>query len=709
MDITSVTPRDPSSASGHPAGFSFRRVRSGVSSRFLPPAGARLVFRSRAADSLSLPGLPAGFLQAGDAVEAYYDGVRVFRGLPSTWTSRLGRGDTALQDAVVLGPWSVLDRLQYRQQWAAADSGTAATTRVILNQGATADSHLTVAQGLSAILSFAAAAAPDEIAAGTVSVASATLPFDETRDITCAQAADRLLRYFTETVSRVDYSAAGGPPSVSFLRPSPSTDAAWTATVPKSAVRETHDAHPCKGVVLEVETVSTVNGNENRMTNYYCAGTVNGSPVTKDTAGPDILRAYICLEGTATETQYQTIEVEAETVGDITSAAWWISKHPRLSGLTANQVAITDATRSSGSSSSNYPRIATNGAGDLEAFGYHAMAENFTCKAKITVSHPSDSGLVDEEENILLSMMFVTTNATAGTHRRRVSRLRTEGEALPAGGGDELAAAILAQRSGALASAEMDIVLGDSLPRIGDAWSGLVLQEIDIDCAARTASCAFGRPAYLDPGDMRSLMTGFRQRATTRHSRRRHNYEPSASAEDIATGGIPPLRATEWEPGRKTKTAIRASSGAHINLDPSLVSEGASASGNAIKLKPRDVYVVVDDNGTKKAKLAKVLCGEAFGNAADLGGGAPSNPSSTATLGSTAEGSESADQSEWTAGGGKGLKLYVLTRVVYIEGGDKKLYGFKRLLTFDSQGRLYSAGGESRYEIAAAVEATFSL
>lgn len=66
------------------------------------------------------------------------------------------------------------------------------------------------------------------------------------------------------------------------------------------------------------------------------------------------------------------------------------------------------------------------------------------------------------------------------------------------------------------------------------------------------------------------------------------------------------------------------------------------------------------------------------------------------------EGSETALTDDWDItdqGEDDGLELWQVTRVVYNEAGDKKLYGFKRKMTFDSTGRLVLVGQEVRYEI----------
>ena len=81
-----------------------------------------------------------------------------------------------------------------------------------------------------------------------------------------------------------------------------------------------------------------------------------------------------------------------------------------------------------------------------------------------------------------------------------------------------------------------------------------------------------------------------------------------------------------------------------------------------------------------------------------IGGGVGRTDSPT-TLGGTSEGSESPDSSNWARTGGTPLVLYVLSRTVYNEVGDKTLYSFVRPLTFDARGLLVSVGVETRVTV----------
>jgi len=75
------------------------------------------------------------------------------------------------------------------------------------------------------------------------------------------------------------------------------------------------------------------------------------------------------------------------------------------------------------------------------------------------------------------------------------------------------------------------------------------------------------------------------------------------------------------------------------------------------------------------------------------------------TIGSAAEGSEAAETTAWenyTLATIKPLDLWVQTRTAYFHAGDKKLYGYFRKLSFDTQGKLYAVSAETRVEIDAA-------
>ena len=128
----SISPREATPGAGSRL-FSFERVRSGSATRFYPGAGAKLHFANRDVDTLEMPGVPSGYLAAGDAVKAYYKGVCVFQGDVATIAEARGRGDDATQTVTCVGPWSKMSRLVYRQNWFTG-GGYSRSSRLILNQ-----------------------------------------------------------------------------------------------------------------------------------------------------------------------------------------------------------------------------------------------------------------------------------------------------------------------------------------------------------------------------------------------------------------------------------------------------------------------------------------------------------------------------------------------------------------------------------------------
>ena len=521
------------------AAFEFFRVRGGSETRFLPESPT-LHFACRDADTLSVGGAPIGFFATGDAVRVTYLGVTVFRGTLARSGERRTRGTTAAQEVVFEGPWATMARLVYRQYWK-TETSYELSSRLILNQSQSGTPQ-TLNVELSEILSHAATACGYQV--GTVSVSTQQLPFDECRDITVADAIRRELRFFPRAVVRFDYSAA--TPTVNVVRPDASSDASYVAGIPKTERSCEYDEHPITGVDLEIETV----GDGYRAIAHQCAGnTLAGNP--------DCLYATLRLAGSSGSTVTQSFDSVTEDIpANLNDATWWRSKHSRLQNVAASTITITDGARSGAADAAQYPRISANTAGELKEAGLKCRVEEFTCKVTINDGYT-------KEENILLSIKFLTTNAigtAANPHRYSwvVSSQAAAGETVPSG----LAAAILADRAGRLRAERMTIRLGNALPQLGDVCDGLFLQQFDVDCASLTAALKFGAPEFLSPEDMAGLLSGFRNKARPTASYSRYTGKPEDDNKDkVELGGIPPLDATEWAPGSMAKQTFRAVSG----------------------------------------------------------------------------------------------------------------------------------------------------
>lgn len=557
--------------------FKFYKIRSGVETQFQAGAGTRLRFANKSADSLDLPGLPRGSLASGDKVKVKYDDTTVFLGDVSEIVERAGRGDDATDTVVVKGPWDKMARLVYRQNWKVSN-GYKKSSRIVLNQHQSGS-----AQNLNSELAEIAADAASACgySLGTVSVSSQHLPFDEVRDLTIADAIRRELRFFPRTVARFDYSQT--TPALSIVRIAKNgSDAAYVASVPKAARQKRYTANPVTGVDIEIETV----GDGYRDISHQTAGNTSAG-------NPNCLYATIQLAGATSSIVTQSFESVTEDIpSNLSDQAWWMAKHPRLRGLATAQVAISDGARSDSGESVQYPRLASATAGEIEAAGLKCRVVEFTCKATITTDD-------DVESDILLSMKFLTTNATTKTYTWIVSSSATAGGTCPSG----LAAAILADRSGSLVAERMTIRLGSSLPQLGDLCDDLPLQSFEVDCTALTAELEFGAPEHLAPEDMASLLSGFRNKRRPTVSVSRATGKVSDLAAASEPGAIMPIWTSEWAPGKKSKTTIGSSAASpstgSISLDSGQIEQGDTA---AVK-----TFSVTDPSQQGTPPAAKVI------------------------------------------------------------------------------------------------------
>ena len=533
---------------------SFRFLKNGVVADEFHPASARLHFASKSTDTLTLGGLPPGLLAAGNTVTVQYRAdansawATVFSGDVARITDTCGRGDERQHTVVCEGPWGKMSRLVFRQTWAPNVTGASfSSARVILNQAPTGEDY-TITQQVQEIANFAAAKCG--FSAGTASLGNTVLPKDETRDITCAAAIQRELRFFPKKVVRFDYSG----PTLVISEPSTSGNAGYVADVPKTAREYVYNAHPISAVDVYTDDVQIVTGNNN-VDKKIAALSHQVYPSGADTSGLDVLHCYVPLARASSHSSWKSLESDTEEITsyNLNSNVWWRNKHPRLKDIPLANITISDGDYEP----KTYTRIARNTADELAEAGLHSKVAVFTCKCKIATDD-------DEEEDILLTMEFLTTDATTRTYTWQTGSSSVAGETLPTG----LAEALYRQRAGSLVQERMTIRLSDDWPVIGDAADGLVLQEIDVDCGDCTAALSFGQPEALSAEDMRSLLNGFRQRGYAENAPIRANGEADAS-DATPVGGIKPLTSSEWSPGTKAKTTIKKSGGGTIKMDAS--------------------------------------------------------------------------------------------------------------------------------------------
>lgn len=532
--------------------FTFTRLREGSPQEFLPGEGTRLKFQSRATDTVELVDLPVGFLVAGDVVTVAYLGTTVFRGDVDSIIRDYSRGDTQAETVTCTGPWAKMARLVFRQLWKSASS-MQLSSRLILNQSDSGNAQ-TVDTALSEICWGPNNVAPTACGytVGDIDVDNVTtLPLDECRDITIADAIRRELRLFPAAVTHFDYSEA--TPELNIDMPdTDGDDAAYVAAVKKSHRQYVYNPHPIDGVDLEIESTSEVDGVVFRNITHQTAGNTA-------TNNPNCLYATLQIAGFSSSSVTQSFTAVVESMvdgygdprGQITEPSFWKAKHPNLANVPVNAIQILEATASDDATAAQYPNIAANTVGEIQAAGLRAHVATFTAKIKITTED-------DVEENRILQMQFVTTNATNKTYRWVAESSSQAGETVPSG----LATAILEARSGNLRAERFTMRLGTAAqwPTIGDLCDGLILQSFTVDPINLTAELDFGTPEYLSPEDMAGLLTNFRnKRRPTLATSRVSGKVADDGASDVDMGGVMPLSSTEFSPGVKVKTTLQSS------------------------------------------------------------------------------------------------------------------------------------------------------
>ena len=566
----------------------FRYYANGV--EFFPGAGTRLKFASRAADVLTVVGVPHGTLEGGDTVTVTYkdpaasSATTVFSGTVEQVTeSELG-GTESYDDAVVSSPWSKLDRLVYQQQWPDySTGGTVWSSNLVLNQDLNGNSIGFKSQ-LNEIFNFAKTRVG---CTATAITGGQALPFDEVRDLTCAQAINRVLRWFPKKIVRFDYSS--GTPNLVLADP---VAASWTASIDKSSVVRTVNAHPITGVSLETVTTGDDDGILYRKVENQVY------PVGTDPTDVDTLHVSIQLAGTDSSTQYEFLKPHCDDEIDVAHPGWWKKYHPRLAKVNVQDITVRQwSTRID---PQDYPNKTDSSVEELQKFGLKARVEKFTAHVSFR-----ENGGDDEENDCVLQMSFVTSNAEDGkTYSRAIGSSATTGETIP----QNLARAIYEDRSQALQAIECTARIGSSFPAIGETWQGLILQSFEVDPSELTLVCRFGQPEHLSADDMASIMTGFRNRIRSTSCWERKDGKRGGDDDPDET--IYPVETTEFCPGVKAKMTVKAAAAVNpssFSLDTARLQSGETVEVHEVTVKGK--------NGSPKK--VKVLATEDF----DSGGG----------------------------------------------------------------------------------------
>ena len=628
----------------------------------------------------------------GDALFAYGATVRIKKDGVQWFYGRvvsLPRQGGATEEQIIYqlaGPWWYLDKCVYQQSWKVYDGGLidANKSRAILNQNASGNRITSGAQIQDAVNWAIGKGAPIQL--GTVDP-DINLPFDEQTDISCAEVILKMLRWSPDVVTWFDYSTS--TPTFHARKRSNLTAvslAIGTDEIDNIMITPRYDLQ-IPGVVIHYEQTNEVDG-------------VTYESITLDTAGTtDAFNTLHCtIELSGFRATYLTQKIVTEDWPDpLTTKSWWKDHVPALASILDADLTIHDVSRSG-----TKDRILTEGQVQDWMTGYSAEEDVVTAQADYKEKDGS-SNVVHEHKNQVIKLTLIGTNCSTRTYRKLDSF--EAGESVPSG----VAAAVYAawnqlQYDGNMSLTEDEVsgsvIPGRKLNLTGGraSWSSMdaLVQQVTENVDQGNTSITIGPARHLGPDDLVTLLRAARTRSPAwKYVARTSGQAGDGGSVDLS--GLAVRNDSSRTSGETLNMLLTATSGrtyaAKLNLDPSEVSDDTQIH----ELKPRELYII-ESGDPSTAKKRQVLASDAYGSALNLGA---QNPGATVQeLGSGAEGSETADTTDFTIGtDGKGEKKWFVSRLVWNDSGDKILYAMMRYDLIDKYGKHYYTSAETRVSV----------
>ena len=439
------------------------------------------------------------------SVTVLRDSTPVFKGI-LTDAPRQGDGRQEGCAFTASGPWWLLEELTFEMTWkywngSALDD--AYNSHLLLGQAADG-SYQTNAQVVAAVIAFAAPV----VLASTGMVISADLtgfdgiafPVAEVRDISCAEAIRKVLRYTPDAKLWWDYSS--GDPVLRVARRSALTAVALPLSAGNKIV--SLDITPRLDllrpvVILDFEVATSVNGTA------YTAHTIDKWPLS----GPDrAVRAYkstINLQGASVLQAY----IEVRAIAPLTEG-WWRVREAWLSDPTV----ISFTPPPTYTRNSNLPNELVQG--QIADWMRFANGDALTVFQDTVVGtgNVSQNGSTQTK---VFSTNIIATNAETGLY----SAVQQYGEPVPVGMAQHFYEAVNTLHwQGSFTIVEDEFTGAIGLANVLNLTGGLAdwttmnafVWSVSVDAGAGRTVLAFGPSENLGPADLSDLARASRNR-----------------------------------------------------------------------------------------------------------------------------------------------------------------------------------------------------
>lgn len=501
----------------------------------------------------------------------------------------------------VSGPWWYLEQLVFQQTWHIYQGPDVHKSHCLLNQWADGTNMGTrdqLAEALNwAVIQATAAYGSAPFQFDSASFPQLFIPVDEVRDITCAEAVSKQLRWLPDAVAWFDYATT--PPTFHCRRRSDLEVKDITGNTASAVTLVPRFDLQVPAVVLKYERIDTVNGQS--IPSLF----IDAAPSTATGAEFGALCQTIDLQGGASTTA--TAEIVSQALPGATKTdewwAWLKTKEGWLATEAPELIAVESVTRT--------PSDPTLQPLDLELVSgqiadwmtFKAQPETVKVRARILVK--DSNGVKIDTVTKDFSVNIITTNGPSGVYRN--TSVTAVGELPPVG----LAQAVYDglkdlehEGSFSLVSEE----LSDATPTIGDrlnltglrpewATMAVAVQEVTEDIDSGTVTLRVGPPSHLGPRDLVELLRVNRFRWVYTSSATRAGKNSGGGA--IGLGKTTPKENSSSGSNVREFLKLRVGSGS-ITLDAALC--------GSLDVTVREVSICV--NGSEKKML--ILASEPY-------------------------------------------------------------------------------------------------
>lgn len=524
---------------------------------------------------------PAGAnsFSTGETIEIYADGIRKFRGRIARLDTTLGGDDDSVSMAAK-GPWFDLESIVYQQTWKAARQNSSGAvlledcvrSKIVLGQDSQSN-KIDAATQLYDIFNYAISKGA-EFSIGNI-VAAADIPLDEAKDLSCAEAVSRILKWMPDTGVYFDYSAPGFPELSVLPRGNLATQMVDISSGNVKSVK----VGPRPD--LQVSSVSIKYESEHSDgDNSWLTVTEDNYPPNSEYGGKNAVVMSVELAGY--KGSCQIYEIECQSI-QLNSPQWWRNRIPALSE--AEDLEVLSSEREEGSL--KLPRFLASGT-IHPSMNFSAARERVDAVVKYT---DADGSVVKKN----IGVRFVTTNASTGTYAVRSASQYAE--PVPSG----LAKAIYDASSAPQYEGAVEIFGGDAadfaaakicLSGGNSEWLSMnsPVYSASENLSDNTLTVKFGPPTHLYPDRIAEMFRIGRPRVVPYSSNAKSGGISASSR--VYFSGVNSENDGGQGDTSYLKFVVTQDEQGSIELDSESIKKGNTA-------KMREIYV------TKNARLAK--------------------------------------------------------------------------------------------------------